>query len=87
MQDGIAEVRRYHASLIDLIERGQAKPSFIVSSKVGIENASDGYMRFFEHKENQDRASIPMAGKGCSKNLNTKIAIFPFCQRRRQNAS
>jgi threonine dehydrogenase-like Zn-dependent dehydrogenase len=51
MQGGIAEVRRYHASLIDLIDRGQAKPSFIVSIEIGIEDASDGYRRFFEHKE------------------------------------
>jgi threonine dehydrogenase-like Zn-dependent dehydrogenase len=51
MQGSIAEIRRYHASLIDLIERGRAKPSFIVSSEIGIEDASDGYRRFFEHKE------------------------------------
>ena len=47
MQGGIAEVRRYHASLIDLIQKGQAKPTFIASSETGIEDVSDGYRRFF----------------------------------------
>jgi hypothetical protein len=87
MQGGITEVRRYHASLTNLIERGQAKPSFIVSSEIGIEDASDGYRRFFEHKETKVVLRFPMAGKGCSKSLNTKTAIFQFCQRRRQSAS
>jgi hypothetical protein len=51
MQGGIAEVRRYHASPIDLVKRSQAQPSFIASGEIGIENTSDGHRRFFEHKE------------------------------------
>lgn len=48
---GVAEVRRYQPVLRDLIQSGRAKPSFIVSSFVGIEDVPEAYRRFSEHKE------------------------------------
>jgi hypothetical protein len=78
MQGGIAEVRRYHASPIDLIERGQTKPSFIVSSEIGIEDASDRYRRFFQHKETKVVLQFPMAGKGCPKSFEYQNSYLPI---------
>jgi threonine dehydrogenase-like Zn-dependent dehydrogenase len=63
MQGGIAEVRRYHATLIDLIERGKATPSFVISSEIGIEDAPDGYRRFSEHKETKVVLRFPWLEK------------------------
>ncbi|KAL4789419.1 hypothetical protein BDV19DRAFT_395064 [Aspergillus venezuelensis] len=37
--------------LQDLIETGVARPSFIVSSEIGIEEVPEAYSRFHEHRE------------------------------------
>ena len=48
---GLAPIARLQPRLRDLIISGKAKPSFIVSSEIGIEKALDGYKRFSAHEE------------------------------------
>ncbi|KAI0145350.1 alcohol dehydrogenase [Xylariaceae sp. FL1272] len=45
------DVHQVAAELVTLIASGQAKPSFIVSATIGLEEAPEYYARFNEHKE------------------------------------
>jgi len=51
MQTGQASVKNYHAQLRDLIVGGKAKPSFIVSDRIGLDEAPDAYAGFDKRDE------------------------------------
>ena len=51
MQSGIVNIPSVAARLVELVKSGRGKPSFIVSSVVGIEDAPEAYKRFEEGKE------------------------------------
>jgi glutathione-independent formaldehyde dehydrogenase len=46
MGTGQAPVMRYNRQLRDLVVAGRARPSFIVSHELGLDEAADGYARF-----------------------------------------
>ena len=46
MGTGQAPVKRYNRALRDLIIAGRARPSFIVSHELGLDEAPDAYARF-----------------------------------------
>ncbi len=48
---GQAPVKNYHAYLRDLIISGKARPSFIVSDHIDIDQASQAYMAFDKRDE------------------------------------
>jgi threonine dehydrogenase-like Zn-dependent dehydrogenase len=39
--------------LVELVKSGRARPSFIVSSEIGTEEAEEGYKRFSAHRESK----------------------------------
>ena len=43
---GQCNVKRYNARLRDLIISGKAKPSFVVSNEVSLDDAPDAYSKF-----------------------------------------
>ena len=48
---GQCPVKRYNAQLRDLISSGRAKPSFIVSHRVSLDDAPEAYRKFDERKD------------------------------------
>ena len=46
MGTGQAPVKRYNRPLRDLIIAGRARPSFIVSHELGLDEAPDAYAQF-----------------------------------------
>ena len=48
---GQCPVKRYNAYLRDLIVAGKAKPSFIVSHRVGLDEAPEAYRRFDQRRD------------------------------------
>jgi threonine dehydrogenase-like Zn-dependent dehydrogenase len=51
MQGGAADVKQVASMLVQLVKSGRAKPGFIVSAEVGIEDAPRMYERFDKHLE------------------------------------
>ena len=51
MQTGAVDSKVLAPMLLGLIESGRAKPSFIFTAELGIEDAMEGYTAFSEHKE------------------------------------
>ena len=48
MGTGQAPVKRYNRQLRDLIIQGTAKPGFLVSHEIGLDEAPEGYKNFDE---------------------------------------
>ena len=46
LKTGQCNVKRHNAYLRDLITAGKAKPSFVVSHEVSIDDAADAYDKF-----------------------------------------
>ncbi len=63
MGTGQAPVKRYNRQLRDLIIAGRAKPSFIVSHEVGLDEAPEAYRRFDERQAGYTKVMLrPSAG-------------------------
>ncbi|KAF2111109.1 hypothetical protein BDV96DRAFT_499850 [Lophiotrema nucula] len=65
-QAGAADPKPIAATLEALVASGRAKPSFIVSSELGIEEAKKGYERFDKHKETKVVIRFPWEKEGDS---------------------
>ncbi|KDN71711.1 putative alcohol dehydrogenase GroES-like domain-containing protein [Colletotrichum sublineola] len=50
-QGGAVDPKKYASVLIDLITSGKARPSFVISTAIGIEDAAEYYGRFFRQQE------------------------------------
>ena len=51
MQGGAVSSRVLALTLLGLVESGRAKPSFVFTAEVGIEDAQEAYSAFSDHKE------------------------------------
>ncbi len=53
-----ANVKSYNRALRDLIHAGKAKPSWIVSHQLGLDEAPDGYKHFEEREEGWTKVNL-----------------------------
>jgi threonine dehydrogenase-like Zn-dependent dehydrogenase len=51
MQSGAVDSKVFAPTLLGLIERGKAHPSFIFTDQINLEQAQQGYLRFSEQKD------------------------------------
>ncbi|CAG8976160.1 hypothetical protein HYALB_00010029 [Hymenoscyphus albidus] len=51
LRAGGIDVVPYLGTLVEMVASGKAKPGFVVSSVIGIEDALDGYAKFSRHEE------------------------------------
>jgi glutathione-independent formaldehyde dehydrogenase len=59
---GQCPVKRYNAYLRDLIVAGKARPSFIVSHRVDLDQAPDAYRRFDQRKDGYTKVILKPGG-------------------------
>ncbi|KAI8271809.1 hypothetical protein K4K59_011947 [Colletotrichum sp. SAR11_240] len=62
LRGGAVDPKVYAPVLIDLISRGKARPSFVVSAVVGIEDAAEYYKRFHHQQETKVIIHFPQQG-------------------------
>jgi glutathione-independent formaldehyde dehydrogenase len=60
--NGQAPVKRYNRKLAQLIHRDKAKPSFLVSHELGLDEAPDAYRRFDDREEGWTKVVLKPAG-------------------------
>ncbi|MDP8952801.1 MAG: aldehyde dehydrogenase, partial [Actinomycetota bacterium] len=53
-----ANVKRYNRELRDLIVSGRAKPSFVVSKELPLDDAPDAYHRFDQREEGYSKVVL-----------------------------
>lgn len=70
---GQANVKAYNRQLRELIHLGKAKPSFLVSHELPLEDAPDAYRRFNERQEGWTKVVLKPAGG--SARARTKPAV------------
>jgi glutathione-independent formaldehyde dehydrogenase len=58
MGTGQANVKRYNRELRDLITAGRAKPSFVVSQQLPLDDAPDAYQRFDNREEGYSKVVL-----------------------------
>jgi threonine dehydrogenase-like Zn-dependent dehydrogenase len=59
---GQCPVKRYNAYLRDLIVAGKARPSFIVSHRVDLDQAPDAYRRFDQRRDGYTKVILKPGG-------------------------
>ena len=62
MGTGQAPVMRYNRQLRDLIVAGRARPSFIVSHELGLDEAPDAYAKFDAREDGWTKVLLRPAG-------------------------
>jgi len=58
MGTGQANVKQYNRALRDLIVQGRAKPSFVVSQELPLDDAPDAYQRFDNREEGYSKVVL-----------------------------
>jgi glutathione-independent formaldehyde dehydrogenase len=58
MGTGQANVKQYNRALRDLIAQGRAKPSFVVSQELPLDDAPDAYQRFDNREEGYSKVVL-----------------------------
>lgn len=70
MQGGAVDSKVLAPTLLRLIEAGRAKPSFIFTAELGIDEAMKGYTAFSEHKEVKVAFKFPYDDESLEANAN-----------------
>ena len=61
MGSGQCNVKAYNRKLRDLIEAGRAKPSFIVSHRLSLDQAPEAYERFDKREDGWTKVVLKLA--------------------------
>ena len=75
---GQTPVKKLQPMLRDMIIAGVAKPSFIVSHKISIEEAPDAYREFAKRSEGFTKVTIQFENKFLISFFKFLFQIYPF---------
>lgn len=75
MKGGAASIRHLFPAMRDLIVSGKAKPSFVITKEIGIDEAPEAYKNFSAHREQKYVIRFPWADHESETNgAKTKLA-------------